>query len=196
MHLIDRKAFIQKLRLVPLRNSNIRPYRNAFITLGRFDPAFFSPCQRYVLSGQLQALEYLRWDYLRPHRLGKDIFSIDGYIEANDFGDFGTAQDVLPIIIEEVLVNGKIQQIICDGQHRSFLALQTHRLVMAAYIRGASPAYYAYPLRNGWDDVEIIDEIPQKYIKKFHRTMDYKENFRDFTRVFNNGSVSRSRAIE
>jgi hypothetical protein len=196
MILESRDTLIEKLRKVPLRGSEIYPYKNAFITLGLFDPAFFSPCQRYVLSDVLRHMEHLQWDYLQEWRVDKDILALDGYLRAEKFDDFGAAQDILPIILEEVMMNGKIHQVICDGQHRAYLAYQRQRKVTAVYIRGACPSYYAYPLREGWDDVEIIDRLDANYIKKFHTCLEYKERFRDFTAVFNNGSVSRPRAVK
>lgn len=193
MILESRSTLIKKLREVPLRGSEIYPYKDAYITLGLFDPAFFSPCQRYVLLGALKRIEHIHWDYMQEHRLNRDILALDGYLRAEPLDDFGQARDILPIILEEEMMNGKIHQVICDGQHRAYLAYQRQRKVTAVYIRGARPHYYAYPLRWGWDDVEIIDKLDENYIKKFHTCIEYKKRFRDFTAVFNNGSVSRPR---
>ena len=44
--------------------------------------------------------------------------------------------------------------------------------------------YYAYPLKNGWNDVAELDYIPNDFVKKTYRDKDnYKALFRNFNAV-------------
>jgi len=46
--------------------------------------------------------------------------------------------------------------------------------------------YYAFPLVNGWNDVEIVQDLPPGYVKKWHRIKNYKTLYRDFNTGFRN----------
>jgi len=198
------EKLIEKLREVTLhrktweiiyaQNSDYeipKPYKNAHITLEKIDPNILAPCQRYVLVSEIAKIQKVYWHMLNTWDI--DIFNMAernvGYIEG--FSD--PLVDILPIIVEEQIINGKLHMLICDGMHRAYYARQTYKLATVVYIRGASEPYYAYPVPGGWLDVEVLDEISPSYIKKFHAYEDYKEHFRDFTSVFNNMSVSRPR---
>jgi len=194
---------ISKLEQVRLRGDGPQPYLAARIDIVSLDPCIFSPTQRYVLTKELNKIQDLRWDLLENN--GIDILNLQGYIKCSykevvKEGDtpHNYVIDVIPPVVEEYFDDkGRLHLVISDGQHRCFLARQMNSLINVAYVRGIRSGleYYAHPLPNGWDDVEIRDDIPEKYIKKFHTVKDYKARFRDYNTRFNNIGTNRPRDL-
>lgn len=174
-----------RMREVTLLRSSEKPYRNCYISIECLDPHYLVPCQRYVLVKEIRKIQQLRWQALQE---GTDIFTLWGAFKFD-------GHEIIPPVIEEHVINGRIYPIICDGQHRTYLAYQLNSRINVVYIRGVSVPYYASVLPHGWNDVEIIDELTEGYIKKFHVIQDHKTLFRDFTSQFDNLSVSRKRQI-
>ena len=213
----SRGELISKLEQVTLRGKNVQPYLNARIDMVTLDPAILAPTQRYVLTQELKKIEDVRWKIQRDHNI--DILNMDGYVKCHypekikktdpvyDLGKLEAVDwnkekvpahtiDIIPPVIEEYVdPKGKLHLVIADGQHRSFLARQMGTLLTVAYVRGVhfGYLYYAYPLPRGWEDVEIRDDIPQNYIKKFHSLKDHKSRFRDYNSQFENIGESRKR---
>jgi hypothetical protein len=175
-----------KLRNVTLRGQTKQPYKFSLMTIEEVDPFLLSPCQTYVLSSELKKLEQVRWKLLDGY--GVDILSMHGYIE----GGTDPVCDVLPPIVEESWRNGRMDMIIADGQHRAYLACKYGMKMKVVYIRGVDAEYYAYPLPGGWSEVNVIDQLTENHIKKYHVCQNYKQLFRDYTSQFNNLSVSRA----
>jgi len=207
----SRGELIAKLQQVTLRGSSTQPYLNARIDVVTIDPSILAPTQRYVLTDELKKIEQVRWDLLKDHN--QDILQLNGYIkcyylnpdaeqpivESMDLKRERAEQviDVLPPVIEEHFNHkGGIDLLICDGQHRAYLAYTMGTLISVAYVRGVNTLYpyYAYALPNGWDDVEVRDDIPQNYIKKFHVAKDHKKLYRNFNSQFENIGDSRERS--
>jgi hypothetical protein len=202
----SRGELIAKLQQVTLRGSSTQPYLNARIDVVTIDPSILAPTQRYVLTDELKKIEQVRWDLLKAHN--QDIFRLEGYIKCFYLDEsvkhdgpekYGATIDVLPPVIEEHFNHkGGIDLLICDGQHRAYLAYTMGTLINVAYIRGVNTSfpYYAYALPNGWDDVEVRDDIPQNYIKKFHVAKDHKKLYRNFNSQFENIGDSRKRSLD
>jgi hypothetical protein len=214
IEVVSSGELIKKLQNVTLRKkyptvSDIKPYEKALITIETFDPEALAPTQRYVLDTELKKVEKLRWDILEeyPH----DIFRLNGYLkciyeEDPDPMKFSNADgspagametkviDILPPVIEEYIdFRGELKLIINDGQHRCYLAWTMGCPITVAYVRGVNRhyPYYAYPLPFGWEDVDIVTEIPEGYIKKFHVAKDHKSLYRNFNSQFENIGDSR-----
>lgn len=199
---------ISKLQQVTLRGGGIQPYHGARIDLVTLDPVILAPTQRYVLTTELKKIEQVRWGILKDYN--KDILNLDGYVKCTyeksepiyevgklDPVDYLVPEktiDVIPPVVEEYIdPKGMLHLIIADGQHRCYLAYTTGQFVTVAYVRGIhwGYPYYAYPLPNGWDDVEVRDDIPEGYIKKFHVAKEHKKLYRDFNSQFENIGDSR-----
>ena len=206
----SRGELISKLEQVKLRNSGKQPYLNARIDLITLDPAILAPTQRYVLTQELKKIEQVRWGILEDHHI--DILNMDGYVKCHytdktPLYELGKLEpydevdnypphtiDVLPPVVEEYFdPKGQLHLIICDGQHRCYLGYTMGTMITVAYVRGIhwGYPYYAYPLPNGWADVEIRDDIPEGYIKKFHVAKDHKSLYRLFNTEFENVGDSR-----
>ena len=193
---------ISKLYGVSLRGSKtIKPYKGAVITIERLNPAILAPTQRYVLKKEIRKIEDLRWAIDQEY--GQDILRLNGYLKVkypdqiDSHGqryDIQETIDILPPIVEEYIdFVGNIHYIICDGQHRAYLAYMMGLPVHVALVRAINTnyPYYAYPLPNGWADVELRDDIPSGYVKKFHVAKDHKFLYRDFNSQFENIGDSR-----
>jgi hypothetical protein len=195
----------ERLAHIKLKGGNTQPYLNSYLSIETLDPSILAPTQRYVLSKELKKLEQIRWDIEREY--GYDILRLAGYLQVTyppcsvGLSD-GTTRvyanpeviDILPPIVEEYInPRGMIDLIICDGQHRCFLAYMMGLPLNVVYVRGINKGYpyYAFPLPNGWKDVEIRDDIPSGYIKKFHVAKEHKRLYRWFNDEFSNIGDSR-----
>lgn len=172
-------------RVGMLTDPSIRLYAEADIALPVLHTDDIAPAQRYVLAQEILKVRDLQWA-LREN--GVDLFKLDGYVTIWRDG-FDDPIDVLPPVVEEsVEADGSVVKILNDGLHRVYLARMERSPVQVASIRNIPPQYpyYAFPLVNGWNDVEIVQELPDGYIKKWHRIKDYKSLYRDFNTGFQN----------
>ncbi|NHA69340.1 hypothetical protein [Phycicoccus flavus] len=108
----------------------------------------------------------------------------------------GTTVTLLPPIVEESREpDGSTVLLVCDGLHRTYHALSHGLTLTAVVVRGASHPYYAFPLPGGWDDVTVLDELPETHQKKVYRHPDnYKALFRDLGGVFPGVQTQRRRS--
>lgn len=104
----------ERLRLVPLRGSDLCVYQDCQFSLEMTDAKNVAPCQHYVLSSILHRLEQLE-AALRCERLS--IHEVSGCIE---YFTGGTLYQMIPPIVETDVESG--ERIICDGVHRLYLA--------------------------------------------------------------------------
>ena len=194
-----------KLRNVTLRNSDVKPYKDATIMLLPIQIKDIALCQYYILNKKLEKLRQL--DKLLAKE-GYEMFKLNydcAYLTLtinNKEGD--NTFDLLPIIVE----NWISDCICCDGAHRTMLAkqegLKNPNVIWIADTPREYP-YYAKPLPEDRvifvDDVkEAIDKHGQKAnyrrpqeMPKWVKSRDYRMLYRDFNSQFNNVSVSRGK---
>ncbi|GAB1690725.1 hypothetical protein [Krasilnikovia sp. M28-CT-15] len=162
----------------------IRPYADARISLEVMDTELLAPAQRYVLRPTISKITELRAALMAR---GQDIFALNGgvFVQTNEQED---RIPVIPPIIEESLEpDGRTVLIINDGIHRVFAARCAGLPISVVVIRGvpAELPYYAFALRNGWADVQQLDELPESFQKKEYRIPgQYRSLFRDFNAIF------------
>lgn len=178
---------VSRLRKVTmLEDQEVHPYKDAYISIERIAVDELASPQRYVLNRQLKKLRELKWA-LEEH--GVDFFNLNGfvriYLEGQD-----EPVDLLPAIVEEMIErNGRIAPLINDGMHRVYLAYLEWVIPQVVFVRGVpkSLPYYAFPIPdNDWRKIEILDEIPPTFIKKWHRTEHNKKLYRNFNSAFKN----------
>ena len=160
-------------------------YENADLKIMKLHTDEIAPAQRYVLSAEIEKVRDLKWALLE-HEV--DLFNLNGYVSIwrDDCED---QIDVLPPVVEFSLeTDGSSVNILNDGMHRVYLARMERTKVEIVYANIGSDKYpyYAFPLVNGWNDVEIKEDIPEGYVKKWHRIKNYKTLYRDFNTGFVN----------
>jgi len=177
---------IENMRRVSmLTRPDERPYRDARMELVMLHTNDIAPAQRYVLTQELLKVRDLRWA-LREHDI--DLFKLDGYVTLWIEG-YDDPIDLLPPVVEQSAeADSTVVNILNDGMHRVYLARMERSPIQVVYVRDVPKQfpYYAFPLVNGWDDVEIVSELPEGYIKKWHRIKDYKSLYRNFNSGFRN----------
>ena len=160
-------------------------YEDSVIELTSYHTNEIAPAQRYVLTGELTKVRDLKWA-LAEH--GVDLFKLDGYATIWLEG-YDDPIDVLPPVIEQSAeADGSVVKILNDGMHRVYLARMERSPIQVVYVRNVPKQYpyYAFPLVNGWNDVEVVQDLPEGYIKKWHRIKNYKSLYRDFNTGFQN----------
>lgn len=183
-HSID-ELMTNMRRVAMLTHPDDLPYADANLQLTEFDTDDIAPAQRYVLTQEILKVRDLRWS-LREHEV--DLFKLDGYVTIWLEG-YDDPIDVLPPVVEHSEeADGSIVNILNDGMHRVYLARMERTPVQCVFANGVPRQfpYYAFPLVKGWDDVEIVSELPEGYIKKWHRIKNYKSLYRDFNSGFQN----------
>lgn len=168
-----------------LTRPDAKPYLNASIEIPVLHTDEIAPAQRYVLTKELIKVRDLRWALLE-HDV--NLFKLDGYVSIWLEG-YDDPIDVLPPVIEQSPeADGTTVKILNDGMHRVYLARMERSPIQVVYVDGvpAEFPYYAFPLVNGWSDVDIVQDLPEGYIKKWHRIKDYKSLYRDFNTGFHN----------
>jgi len=187
---------IERLRRVSmLTNPEIFIYRESLVSLEKIRTEFLSPPQSYILSAELQKVRNLRWQL---KEFGVELFSLDGYVSVYLEG-YEEPVDVLPPVVEEsVEEDGSVHNIICDGMHRVSLARMEWVIPQVVFIRGIprDKPYYAYPVPGGWSRVVTREDLPEGFIKKWHRIKEYKTLYRDFNSAFTNVGGPRGRFVK
>jgi len=181
------KELIEKLRNVNmLEDESVYPYKKAFMSLEKIYVEDLFPPQRYVLKGELLKIRELKWR-LEEHEI--DLFNLNGFVRITLDGE-PEPIDLLPPIVEEVVErNGRISHIICDGMHRIYVAYLEWVIPQVVFVRGLPKdiPYYAFPIpEKDWTKIELRDDIPSGYIKKWHRIEQNKELYRNFNSAFEN----------
>ncbi len=184
---------IERLRRVSmLTDPDVLIYREAFISLEKIRADLLSPPQSYILASELQKVRRLRWALAE---FGVELFCLDGYVSVYLDG-YEDPVDVLPPVVEEsVEADGSVHMIICDGMHRISLARMEWFIPQVIFIRGIprDKPYYAYPVPGGWGAVVTRDDLPEGFIKKWHRIEAYKTLYRNFNSAFSNVGGPRGR---
>lgn len=172
-------------RVGMLTHPEVCVYRDSVIELVSFHTNEIAPAQRYVLAQEIVKVRDLRWA-LREHDV--DLFRLDGYVTIWLRG-YDDPIDVLPPVVEQSAeADGSVVKVLNDGMHRVYLARMERSPIQVLYVRNVPKElpYYAFPLVDGWSGVEIVQDLPAGYIKKWHRIKDYKTLYRDFNTGFQN----------
>lgn len=186
VHHVGKNELLKLIKKVSmLTNPEIYPYKNAFVSLEKISTDYLKPAQTYVLADELKKVRELKWA-LSEH--GIDIYQLDGYIKMW-LEDELHPIDVLPPVVEESIeADGSIANIVNDGMHRVFMARLDHVIPQVVFVRGAPKElpYYAFPIPDGWDKVNIVEDLPEGFIKKWHRIRNYKSLYRNYNSAFEN----------
>lgn len=182
---------ISGLRDITLKGfPDVKPYQNCLITIEYFDPNSLHPAQNYCLKSELLKVKEVRDTLIDNFSI--DILNMRSSIDVH-YGE--KIVSVLPVIVEEHIgYDGKIYAILADGQHRAMMARLEQSLISCVYIRGVSKTYpyYAKPRIDGWGGIEVIDEIPVGYLKKWYAVPNPKKYYRDFnSSIFHNVGQGR-----
>jgi hypothetical protein len=178
---------IERLRkLTMLEDESVFPYRNTFISLENISLDDLFPAQRYVLKQELLKVRGLKWQ-LEDH--GIDLFNLNGFVRMKLEGE-PEPVDLLPPVVEEIIErNGRIANIINDGMHRVYTAYLEWVIPQVVFVRGLPKniPYYSFPIpEKDWTKIELRDDIPTGFIKKWHRIEQNKKLYRNFNSVFEN----------
>lgn len=145
------------------------------------DPDLLIPTQRYVLKQIVGTLENIYHQLLKQ---GVDIFALTGAIT------FQTGQSSVPltppIIEESVEADGRKVLLISDGMHRVYTARKLKKRINVVLVSNVPKEYpyYAYPLQQGWQEVEELETLRKDFQKKTYREEDYKALFRNYNALF------------
>lgn len=168
-------------------------YKTAMLELcEQVDPDTLVPAQRYVLTRDFQRIENLYSQFLQ---IGIDIFALKNGLH---FEEQGEMIPLLPPIVEVSVEESKPVLLINDGMHRIFSARQLGKhinIILVSNIPKKYP-YYAYPLKNGWQDVQVLETLTVGFVKKYYRDKEnYKALFRNFNELFPNIQKQRQKVL-
>ncbi len=173
-------------RLTMLEDEQTMPYEKAFISLENISVEELFPAQRYVRKAELLRVRELKWA-LEKHEV--DIFNLNGFVRMELEGESEPVDLLPPIIEEKIERNGRIANIINDGMHRVYVAYLEWVIPQVVFARGLPKnlPYYSFPIpEKDWTKIEIMDKIPEGYIKKWHRIKQNKLLYRNFNSTFKN----------
>ena len=180
------KVLIEKLHNVTmLKAPEVKIYDKTLISLENIAVANLSPPQNYILRSELKKVRELKWA-LEEH--GVDIFELNGFARLV-FKDSPDPVDLLPPVVEESIErDGSVHFLINDGMHRIYMALREWVIPQVILVRGVPKElpYYAFPVPGGWASVEERENLPEGYLKKWHRIENYHALYRNFNSSFMN----------
>lgn len=146
-----------------------------------------APAQRYVLQADIDSILTLQTLFARE---GIDIFALQGAILfwlERDGEEEGPIPLCPPLVEESREAGGHTVWLINDGMHRIAAARSLGRPINVILAEGvpADFPYYAFPLSQGWAEVQLLPDLPEVFEKKAYRDPgNYKALFRDFNEVF------------
>ncbi len=177
-------------KVAMLKAPQVYPYKDVYISLERISVNSLCPPQTYVLVEELRKVRDLKWALLEHNR---DIFNLQGYVKIW-LEDAEEPIDLLPPVVEESIeADGSVVNIVNDGMHRVYMARMDRVLPEVIFVRGVPKdlPYYAFPVPGGWERVSLVDELPEGYLKKWHRIKNYKSLYRNFNSAFDNVGAPR-----
>ena len=195
-HIINRdslRQFYDDLSFVPLvGHDNALVYKYATINIWENVPTdILTPCQRYVLRNGIHRTRDM-FDTL--FHTGRGHVNIDRTHWFRVEGEPDPIPLTPPIIEVYRDIEGKQSLIIADGMHRVYNARCLFLPITCCVINYPSHPYYAYPNKNGWHDVQVIDELTEDFKRKDYREPDdYKALFRDYNSVFTGIQKTRTK---
>ena len=187
---------IQRLRQVTmLEDESLCPYADTYISLENICIDDLFPPQRYVLKRELLKVRDLKWQ-LAKH--GIDLFRLNGFVRLTLEGEKAPI-DLLPPVVEEYVErNGRVVHIVNDGMHRVYMAYLEWVIPQVVFIRGLPKhiPYYAFPMpEKDWKQIELRDDLPGTFIKKWHRIERNKTLYRNFNSAFINVGGPRGNPV-
>ena len=168
-----------------LKAPEVKIYDKTLISLEKVAVSQLSPPQNYILRSELKKVRELKWA-LEEH--GIDIYRLNGFVRLS-FENAAEPVDLLPPVVEESIErDGSIHFLINDGMHRVYMALREWVNPQVILVRGVPKdlPYYAYPVPGGWSGVEEREDLPDGYLKKWHRIANYHALYRNFNSAFMN----------
>jgi len=208
----DKDELIYRLRTVQLKGKHpvpdnsdleqtIYPYLDANIQLVKIRTEFLSLPQTYILQENIQRIRELK--YLLG-KMGYNIHELNGYIvftvEDKTQPDGVKAYTLMPTVVElSIEADSSPHFLINDGMHRITDAHISHTIPQMILISGVKYPYYAYPIRGGFNDVQLREDIPEGFIKKWHRYYpkeEYTKLYRRFESAFENVGDQRGHFIK
>ncbi len=197
IHFVDLEEKLRQVQLLKpdAAGKPIYPYKDAHISFRQVHPDEVNPTTFYLLRKGIEQQRQLRQEFL-VHEI--DTLALDGAV-VYQTGE-GT-RTLLPSIVEvqeeEVIFqNPRGDQtyvqpfrikipVINDGAHRVYVAREEKVLPVVCFITGALAEYPLYAFPNHWDDVKIVDAVPdRKEDKKLYRREDNYGLYRNFDSVF------------
>jgi len=178
-----------------LERPDVYVYERAAISLEEMTIECLYPAQRYVLVQELEKVRLLKWELAR---FGYDIFRLDGYVKLWLAGEDQPIDLLPPMVEESVERNGRVVNIVNDGMHRLYMAYLEWVSPQVVFIRGVPKdlPYYAFPHPTQWQDIDMMESLPEGYLKKWHRIQDYKTLYRNFNSAFEHVGTPRGRFIK
>lgn len=183
----SKAVLLDNLRKVSmLKDSQAFPYSSADIMLVNMPVSRLHPPQRYVLTENIIRARNLQWALADK---GIDLFQLNGFVRMWLEGEDEPVDLLPPIVEESVEKNGEIVDLVCDGMHRVYLAHVEWKIPQVVVIKNIPKEYpyYAYPLTDpDWNHIDLREDIPAGYVKKWHRIPDNKLLYRNFNSSFKN----------
>ena len=176
------EQLVDSLRLIKLNgDSNLHPYQEATIESRLVEIDSLSPLAYYALTSQLKVGNQLRQRFLTRYAL--DPFDLSGIVDlTNEDKECRIAPPLVEVYIEQQgPLKGKEVWALVDGLHRCLnakrLGFSRTRAVVISNIPEHLPLV---PLPLRWEDVRLVDEIPEETEKRAFRFPDL-ESFPDIS---------------
>lgn len=211
MDFYNEKELISRLKTVQLKGKHslpnypdtpitVYPYAEAHIQLTKIRTEFLSLPQTYILQEQVEKIRELKWALAK---YGLNLHELNGFlvitIEDDTRSEGKYTVTLMPAVVElSIEADGQPHFLINDGMHRIHDAHISSVIPQVILVSGASMPYYAYPMKGGFESVQMRNDLPPGFIKKWHRfkSPDYKNWFRDFNTAFENVGDQRGRIIK
>ncbi|WP_130471353.1 hypothetical protein [Candidatus Magnetaquicoccus inordinatus] len=202
LEFVSEEQLLERLQQTRLRGfAQALVYEHASLRLVRdVDPLSLYPAQNYVLQEEHQRLHTLYELFMRQ---GINIFALTGailfWLRYEDGVEEGPIPLTPPLVEISHEPDGRLLPLINDGMHRVYTAMRLQSTINIVQITNVPRQwpYYAYPLANGWADVQELRSLPVDYVKKAYRDpQNYKDLFRDFNGVFPGIQKQRQRSLQ
>jgi len=191
----DHDELLRRLSLVTLQGTGEKIYAECSVIVRTLQLCNIRPAQNYVLRQDLERVRDLRRSVL--DFCSTDILHLTGFLIVYFAGDIEPVHILPPVVEAHTESDGTQVNLVVDGMHRLYLAWLEWTAPKVLLIENVSSPYYAYPLRGDdpWSCVELREDLPENYIKRWHRMSPpkHKDFFRQFDApgAFNTRHVSR-----